>query len=96
MSSYISSFKAVFVALAIVGAVETSYAALVPSSPAEASNYLNWNFNSTDTFHKLLINEKLANAVRGRPDVIQIGDSSGLHGIVPSWISTWAVSATRI
>jgi hypothetical protein len=89
MSSYISSFKAVFVALAIVGAVETSYAALVPSSPAEASNYLNWNFNSTDTFHKLLINEKLANAVRGRPDVIQIGDSSGLHGIVPSIVDQY-------
>ena len=85
MNSYISSFKAFLAALVIIGLVEAGYSAVDASSPVERSNYLNWNFNSDELFHKALIyeKEKLRNALRDHPDVIQIGDSSGFHAIVP-------------
>jgi len=85
MSSYISSFKALLAALAIIGIVEAGYSAVDASSPVERSTYLNWNFNSDELFyiHKALIYEKLRNALRDHPDVIQVGDSSGFHAIVP-------------
>lgn len=89
MNSYISSFKALIAALAIIGTIEVSYAALAPSSPVERSGYLNWNFNSVELFHKIVIREKLLSALRDRPDVIQVGDSSGLHGIVPGIVDSY-------
>jgi hypothetical protein len=89
MSSYISSLKSVFAALAMIAAIEIGHAAVDPSSPVERSSYLNWNFNTVELFHKVLIHEKLADAVRDRPDVIQIGDSSGLHGIVPDIVDQY-------
>jgi hypothetical protein len=76
-------------AFALIALIEVGYAAVDPSSPVERSSYLNWNFNSMELFQKILIYEKLANAVRDRPDVIQIGDSSGLHAIVPGIVDRY-------
>jgi hypothetical protein len=83
MNSYISSFKAVLAALAVIAAIEAAYVAMAPAEPVERSGYLSLNFNAKEFVHKSLIQEKLINAVQHRPDVIQVGDSSGLHGIVP-------------
>ena len=83
MSSYISSFKALLAAVVMIAIVEVSYSAVDTSSPAERSSYLNWNFNTVELFHKALVYGKLRNAVQTNPDIIQIGDSSGLHAIVP-------------
>jgi hypothetical protein len=83
MNSYISSFRALLAALAIIGFVEFGYSAVDNSSPVERSTYVNFNYNSDELFHKGVIYEKLLNAVRDRPDIIQIGDSSGFHAIVP-------------
>jgi hypothetical protein len=83
MSSYTSSFKALIAALVVIAVVEVGYSAVDTSSPAERSSYLNWNFNTVELFQKALIYAKLRNAVLTDPDVIQVGDSSGLHAIVP-------------
>ena len=83
MNSFISSFRALLAALAIIALVEVGYSVVDASSPVERSNYLNWNFNSDELFHKVVIYEKLRNAVRDKPDIIQVGDSSGFHAIVP-------------
>jgi hypothetical protein len=83
MSSYISSFKAVLAALVIIAIAEVSYSAVDTSSAVERSGYLNLNFDSPELFQRAIIYEKLGNAVAARPDVIQIGDSSGFHAIVP-------------
>ena len=83
MNSFISSFRALLAALAIIVLVEGGYSVDNASSPVERSNYLNWNFNSDELFHKVVIYEKLQTAVRNKPDIIQVGDSSGFHGIVP-------------
>jgi hypothetical protein len=83
MNSYISSFRSLLAALAVIALVEVSYATVDTSSAVERSSFLNWNFNSIELFQKALIYEKLQNAVQAKPAVIQIGDSSGLHAIVP-------------
>jgi hypothetical protein len=83
MSSYISSFKAILAALVVIAGIEATSAMVFPSTAVERAGYINWNFNTVEPFHKILINEKLANAVRDQPDVIQVGDSSGFHAIVP-------------
>ena len=84
MNSYISSFKA-FACRS--GDHRPRRGRAIPrSTPRRRSNartYLNWNFNSDELFHKVLIYEKLRNALRDHPDIIQVGDSSGFHAIVP-------------
>ncbi|MBV8186970.1 MAG: hypothetical protein JOY64_37655 [Alphaproteobacteria bacterium] len=73
----------------MIAAIETSYAAMDGSSSVARSGYLNWNFNTPDLFHKVIIYEKLSHAVAMRPDVIQVGDSSGFHAIVPSIVDRY-------
>ena len=57
--------------------------------PVERSGYLNWNFNESELFHKALIYAKLRNAAAAKPDIIQVGDSSGLHGIIPAIVEKY-------
>jgi hypothetical protein len=73
----------VLAALFVIAVIEAGYEATAPATPVERSGYLNLNFNAKELVHKVLIQEKLINAVQDRPDVIQVGDSSGLHGIIP-------------
>jgi len=89
MSSYISSFRALLAAFSIIGLVEGGYATFANPSAADRTNYLNWNFDSSELFHKVVIYEKISNAIRDRPEVIQIGDSSGFHGIVPGIVDQY-------
>ena len=89
MSSYIFSFRAPLAALALIGAVELAYSAFSNPSPVDRAGYLNFNFNTPELFHKALINEKLKNALRESPDVIQVGDSSGFHAIVPRTVEEY-------
>lgn len=73
----------------MIVAAEVGYSAVDDPSAVERSSYLNWNFNERELFHKILIYEKLRNAVAAKPDIIQIGDSSGLHAIVPSIVEQY-------
>lgn len=94
MSSYISSFKALVAALVMIAAGELGYATVDGSSPVERSTYINWNFNEPELFHKGLIYEKIRRAIVARPDIIQVGDSSGLHAIVPGIVEKFIPGLT--
>lgn len=83
MNSYISNFKAAFAALMAVLAIEATYSVVSTTSPAERSGYLDLNFNTMELFQKALIYSKLEAAVAAKPQVVQIGDSSGLHAVIP-------------
>lgn len=89
MNSYISSFKAVLAALVAVVAIEATYAAVSASSPAGRSGYLDLNFNTMELFQKALIYSRLEAAVATKPQVVQVGDSSGLHAIVPGIVEQY-------
>jgi hypothetical protein len=83
MSSFISGFKAVIAASAAIFLVEAAVFAARPSSFVQRSNYLDWNYATPEIFHKAMIYQKLDHFARSAPDVIQVGDSSGLHGVNP-------------
>jgi hypothetical protein len=83
MSSFISAFKAVIAALAAIVVIEAAVFAGHPSSFVERSNYLDWNYGSPEIFHKAMIYQKLDDFADSAPDIIQVGDSSGLHGVNP-------------
>lgn len=73
----------------MIVAAEFGYSAVAARSPVERSGYLNWNFNEPELFHKALIYAKLRNAAAAKPAIIQVGDSSGLHGIVPAIVEKY-------
>jgi hypothetical protein len=73
----------------MIVAAEVGYSAVDNPSAVERSSYLNWNFNELELIHKVLIYEKLRSAVATKPDVIQVGDSSGFHAIVPSIVEQY-------
>ena len=81
MNSFISSFKPVLLAIAIIGLIEGVIALVVRPDVVERSNYLNWMYGEPDPFHKFLIYSKMREIPSSEADVIQVGDSSGFHGI---------------
>jgi len=83
MSSFISSFKAPVGALLLIAAIEIAvYAAWKPNT-VERSKYLDWHYASNEIFHRLLIYSKLRTFGNSAPDIVQVGDSNGFHGVRP-------------
>lgn len=83
MSSFTSSFKPFAIALVAIFVIEATVFALVRPNFVERSNYLDMNYMSSEYFHKLLIYEKLKQLSETKPDIIQVGDSTGFYGIRP-------------
>jgi hypothetical protein len=83
MSSFLSGFKAFTIALAAIIVIEAAVFAVHPSSFVERSNYLDWNYGAPEIFHKALIYQKLDDFAYSVPDIVQVGDSSGFHGVRP-------------
>jgi hypothetical protein len=83
MSSFISGFRAVLAALVAILVIEAAIYAAHPSTFVERSNYLDWNYGTPEIFHKAIIYQKLEDFADSSPDIIQVGDSSGLHGVRP-------------
>ena len=53
----------------------------------ERSNYLNWMYGKTDPFHKFIIYAKMREILSSDADIVQVGDSSGFHGIRPDLVT---------
>jgi hypothetical protein len=87
MNSFISSFKALVVAVAVIGIVEISIYAMARPNLVERSNYLDWNYDSSEYLHKLIVFNKLSLFSSSSPDIVQVGDSSGFYGIIPEIVS---------
>jgi hypothetical protein len=78
MSSSISSFRTLAIAAALVGMIEGVCAlALRPAFVERA------NIGLLDLFEDRAIFDKLADFAYSSPDIIQVGDSSGFHGVRP-------------
>jgi len=83
MSSFISSFRPILAAAAAIAIIEAAVYVTLRPTFVERSNYLDWNYASDERFHKLMIYEKLKDFADSAPDIIQVGDSSGFHGVNP-------------
>jgi len=83
MNSFISSFRPLIAAAAAIVAVEAAVYAVERPDFVARSNYLDWNYLSPEYTHKRIVYEKLEDFADADPDVIQVGDSTGLYGIRP-------------
>jgi hypothetical protein len=78
MSSFIFSFRAVLLALGVIAATEGVCALALRPGIVERTK-----FNRLDRFHNAIIFGKLNDFADSAPDIIQVGDSSGFHGVNP-------------
>lgn len=78
MSSFIFSFRAVLLALGVIAAAEGVCALALRPGIVERTK-----FNLIDRFHSAVIFGKLDDFADSAPDVVQVGDSSGFHGVRP-------------
>jgi hypothetical protein len=78
MSSFIFNFRAVFLALAVIIVAEGVCAFALRPGIVERTK-----FNLLDRFQSSVIFGKLNEFADSSPDVIQVGDSSGFHGVNP-------------
>src|ERR1700751_440543 len=78
MSSFIFSFRAVFLALGVIAATEGVCALALRPGLVERTK-----FNLLDRFQSRVIFGKLDDFADTAPDIIQVGDSSGFHGVQP-------------
>ena len=80
MSSFISAFKPILVALAVIAGLEAAVMAARRPDDVERSNFLTLGYLRPEV-HRLIVKEKLRAFGWSSPDVIQIGDSSGFYGV---------------
>jgi hypothetical protein len=89
MNSFIFNFRAVIAAILTIAVIESTIFAVHPSSFVERSNYLDWNYGTYENFYKAMIYHKLDVFAHSAPDIIQVGDSSGLHGVNPEVVTKY-------
>ena len=80
MSSFISAFKPILLAVAVIAALETVVMAVRRPDDVERSNFLAFSYLRPEV-HRLIIYEKLRAFGWSSPDIIQIGDSTGFYGV---------------
>jgi hypothetical protein len=83
MTSFIFNFRSLLVALCCISALEVLVQEIFGSTLLERSNLLHIGFNENEPSHRVLIYEKLRLFGAAGPDIIQVGDSSGLHAVDP-------------
>jgi hypothetical protein len=86
---FISSFKAILVALCAIGVVEAIAWSMGESTMVDRSNLLNAGFNESDAIHRQIIYEKLKKFGTADPDILQVGDSSGFHAVEPALLAPY-------
>jgi len=83
MNSFILHFKSWLLALACIVAIEVSYYAIAQPPRANWNSFLDFQFTQEESFQRLVAHHKIIAAENADPDIIQVGDSSGLHGVQP-------------
>jgi hypothetical protein len=78
VSSFIFSFRAILLALGVIAATEGVCALALRPGIVERTK-----FNRLDRFHSSVIFGKLNDFADSSPDIVQVGDSSGFHGVRP-------------
>src|SRR5438132_6706561 len=78
MRSFIFNFRAVLLALGVIAATEGVCALALRPGLVERTNV-----GLLDLFHNSVLFGKLGAFADSSPDIIQVGDSSGFHGVRP-------------
>lgn len=81
MNSSISHFSWVGLAVAGFVAIEATISWWAPRPEHQRSNFLEYAFAKTESVQRAFVMEKVSRFDDARPDIIQVGDSSGLHAV---------------
>lgn len=87
MSSFISAFKPLLVATAVIAGLEAGVTAVRRPDAVERSNFLTLGYLRPEA-HRLIVYDKLRAFAGSSPDVIQVGDSSGFYGVNPDLVTS--------
>jgi hypothetical protein len=83
MNSFISHFKPWLLVLFCLAVFETSYDLVFNPPRVTWNSFLNFKFTEHETFQRLVTHDKVIASEGFHADIIQVGDSSGLHGVIP-------------
>lgn len=83
MNSFISHFKPWLLALVALFAIEGTYYLIVRPPRLTWNSFLDLNFAEDETVQRSIAHHKICDLGRVNADIIQVGDSSGLHGVMP-------------
>ncbi len=89
MRRFIFSFRSVFIALVVISTIELGCWVFARPEPLAASNLLELAYLKDENSSKLGLFYRLRWAIDLHPDILQIGDSSGLHGSMPNIINQY-------
>ena len=81
MNSYISHFKWLAITAVCFVAIEAVIHFAAPSPEAVRNNFLELSFAKPEMVQRAFVATKVAQLDNADPDFIQVGDSSGLHGV---------------
>jgi hypothetical protein len=84
MNSFASALRPFAIALAVIVVTEGVFALALRPNIVERTK-----FNLLNRFHSTVIFGKLGEFADSSPDVIQVGDSSGFHGVNPDIVSRY-------
>ncbi len=95
MNSSISHFKAWLLVLLIVLGIEMIYLAFMRPHEMDRTNLLQFSFATPETAQRLFTWHKMRAFGDSEPHVVQVGDSSGFHGIDPLLVEAYLPPGTR-
>ncbi|MBT8621909.1 hypothetical protein [Polynucleobacter paneuropaeus] len=75
------------IAIFLVVLIECGYFFIYKPNRVERTNFLQLDFANTDSVQRLIAYEKLRDLAATPAQIIQVGDSSGLHGVQPNLVS---------
>lgn len=81
MNSSISHFSWVGLAVAGFFAIEAAVTWWAPRPESQRNNFLEYSFAKTESVQRAFVTEKVGQFDDVRPDIVQVGDSSGLHAV---------------
>ena len=83
MRSFISSFKPLLAAALLILGIEGTIAVTRRPSFVERTDYLTLSFGHSENGADYVIYQKLNRLPLTSADIVQVGDSSGFHGVKP-------------
>lgn len=86
MNSFISNFKAILIAIGIIVAIELSCWLFGTSTPFNNISLLQYAYLRTENTTNLALLNKMQSAFELPAQFLQVGDSSGMHGLNPKII----------
>lgn len=83
MSSFILHFRPWCIAIIALVGLETGYYYWWQPNRLDRNYFLEYRFANDENVPRLFVNDKVREFTYSAPDIVQVGDSSGLYGVIP-------------